>query len=116
MKKTKICSRCDFTKPMRAFNNGRNYCRDCQSADASVGRARIKRFLRKLKARLSCAHCGQDDARLLDFDHWNPETKKFDLSGAVRKRVSIATLKAELRKTVPCCVSCHRIGQWECAL
>jgi hypothetical protein len=53
---------------------------------------------------------------LLDFHHWNPQGKKFDLSGAVRKRVSLKTLKAELRKTVCYCVACHRIAHLECTL
>jgi|SRR6516165_606673 hypothetical protein len=115
--KTTICSRCNFRKPARVFNNSRGECRDCQAANALARRNTIKTFLRKLKARMRCVHCGLKDARVLEFDHWwNPDSKKFDLSGAVRKRVSLETFKAELRKTIVCCANCHRIATIECVL
>jgi hypothetical protein len=116
MMRKKICSKCDFRKPLRAFNNCRRVCRACQAADALARRNTIKTFLRKLKALTRCIHCGLRDHRLIDFHHINPDSKRFDLSRAAKKRVSIATLKRELRKCIPVCLHCHRIIHIECVL
>jgi hypothetical protein len=112
----KICRRCNFKKPLVRFNKDRNECRACQSADAAARRNTVKAFLRKLKGITRCIHCGLHDWRLIDFHHMNPDSKRFDLSRAAKKRVSIATLKRELRKCIPVCLHCHRIIHIECVL
>jgi hypothetical protein len=116
MKQKKICNRCNFQKPLVRFNEGHNDCRDCQARDAAARRDRIKVFLRKLKAFTACIHCGLRDWRLIDFHHISPDSKSFDLSGAAKKRVCLATLKRELRKCIPVCLHCHRIIHIECVL
>ena len=116
MRKTKSCRRCNFQKPLIRFNNGRNECRACQSRDAAARRNTVKTFLRKLKGITRCIHCGLRDWRLIDFHHMNPDSKRFDLSRAAKKRVCLATLKRELRKCIPVCLHCHRIIHIECVL
>jgi hypothetical protein len=76
----------------------------------------VKTFLRKLKGITRCIHCGLRDWRLIDFHHMNPDSKRFDLSRAAKKRVCLATLKRELRKCIPVCLHCHRIIHIECVL
>jgi hypothetical protein len=98
------------------FNKQRSDCRSCQASNSAARRNTIKTFLRKLKAITSCIHCGLRDWRLIDFHHVNPDSKRFDLSRAAKKRVSIATLKRELRKCIPVCLHCHRIIHIECVL
>jgi hypothetical protein len=51
-----------------------------------------------------CVDCGEDDIRLLEFDHVDREKKKINLSGAG----SIRQLQEEYMEVVNRCGMCHR--------
>ena len=44
----------------------------------------------------------------LDFDHLDGADKKFQIADALRLRVGLSTLKAELEKCEVRCANCHR--------
>ena len=69
-------------------------------------KAKIFAFIREIKERSKCAHCGMADWRCLDFHHKNPKQKEFAVSsglGFSKKRV----LK-EIKKCIILCANCHR--------
>lgn len=67
----------------------------------------IRKFLRRVKVLFGCKDCGIKDWRVLDFDHLN--NKKFNISQAVSRGMSIKTLRQEIKKCEVVCANCHRI-------
>lgn len=58
-----------------------------------------------------CQRCGNDDSRVLDFDHVDPMTKELLISQSYNKPLS--QLEAEIAKCRLLCANCHRIATWE---
>ncbi len=56
----------------------------------------------------SCATCGFDDKRALDFHHRDKNNKLFKISDQ-RGRLSESILEEEIKKCVVLCANCHRI-------
>lgn len=70
----------------------------------------------------ACVDCGNDDIRVLDFDH-RPDSDKLDgINNLARRPCSIATLQDEMAKCDIRCANCHRIitceraGDWRKAI
>ncbi len=55
-----------------------------------------------------CADCGIDDPVVLDFHHKPGIEKKFKIADAMRLRVGLNQLQAELGKCEAVCANCHR--------
>ena len=56
----------------------------------------------------SCVLCGESDIRTLDFDHLNPDTKKFNISQAARLGHDWQKVQDEISKCRILCANCHR--------
>jgi gp210 len=56
----------------------------------------------------SCAICGEDDVRVLEFDHINPKSKRFSISQAVRLGYSWPDVVVEMKKCRILCANCHK--------
>lgn len=56
-----------------------------------------------------CIDCGEDDIRVLEFDHTDPEQKSISIGHAVRGGWGIAAFEREIAKCVVRCANCHRI-------
>ena len=54
-----------------------------------------------------CIDCGETNVLALEFDHIH--SKKFDIGNALNNNVMIDLIKAEIKKCVIRCSSCHRI-------
>jgi len=68
---------------------------------------RVKRFIDKVVLLCGCKKCGYKKITgALEFHHRDPKTKSFDVKS--RLRISIDTLKKEMRKCDILCVNCHR--------
>lgn len=68
--------------------------------------------LRKLSP---CVECGNDDYRVIDFHHRNPEEKDFSISWISRFGFSDKNLIKMLNEVDKCdtlCANCHRILHW----
>lgn len=70
--------------------------------------AEIREWLAALKMASGCVDCGYADSPVaLDFDHRDPATKSFQISGNSTR--SYAALEAEIAKCDVVCANCHRI-------
>ena len=136
---TKTCSKCSIAKdPINDFYARSGKCKDCERAyqraytakirqdperyqkylayqagyQKTKGREkRINRFawLDEIKAK-PCMDCGGSfPPECMDFDHRDPSTKKFDVSGAAVSGRSIESVQAEVEKCDLICSNCHRI-------
>lgn len=68
-------------------------------------RRREKRLALISKLGGECVDCGSADAEKIEFDHKDPSTKSFNISGNFN--LSWARLVAEARKCELRCSSCH---------
>lgn len=55
-----------------------------------------------------CLLCPEREPCCMSFHHIDPATKLFDIAAAVRQKVTVAKLNAELVKCVCVCENCHR--------
>lgn len=77
-----------------------------------------------LMMRLSegCIDCGETDAVVLEMDHRDIKTKKWNISKILKTKVSIEQFVAELDKCDVVCANCHRrrtarmFGSWRAGL
>lgn len=83
-----------------------------------MGRQRAARHARLLKVRAwvksylkthPCVDCGQDDIRVLEFDHIDPRKKLFGISRGVKDGRGLKSVQAEIEKCEVRCCNCHRI-------
>lgn len=56
-----------------------------------------------------CEKCGNNDMRVLDFDHIIPSTKSFNIARAMNDRVSWKNILTEVNKCQILCANCHKI-------
>ena len=59
-----------------------------------------------------CVDCGNDDLRVLQFDHVRG-TKKYDISSIIGRGLSVKTLSDEIKKCEVRCANCHQIKTFE---
>jgi len=68
----------------------------------------LKIYILNLLKSSKCIDCGNDDFRVLEFDHVRGE-KKYNISHMVFNYVGIYKLKEEIQKCDVRCCNCHRI-------
>jgi hypothetical protein len=79
-------------------------------------RQRALDFINASKRSASCIHCGLADPRWIEFHHWNPDSKAFGISAAIRLRFSPDKIAREMVKCVAVCSNCHQIVEIECII
>jgi hypothetical protein len=55
-----------------------------------------------------CVDCGETDPVVLDFDHVDRFTKRWDIAGRIGYGLAWRTIQAEIAKCVVRCANCHR--------
>ena len=60
-----------------------------------------------------CVRCGEDDPRVFDMDHINPDLKNYNITFIVQTGMSLSFLKKELKNCQVLCANCHRIKTYE---
>lgn len=135
----KTCSVCKAKKDINEFyvrdkskNRFHSQCKDCyklkraESAkvhyekygDAYRQRARDRKAKLKKERReqlleylygKSCEHCGNDDVRVLEFDHIDPSLKSFGIARAIGDVRKWDDILQEIQKCRILCANCHRI-------
>lgn len=55
-----------------------------------------------------CKYCGESDIRCLEFHHRNPKKKKFKISEATGRGLSLKTIVKEIKKCDILCANCHK--------
>ena len=73
-----------------------------------AARRRARRFVRRFLSRSRCVDCGENDPRLLDFDHVRGK-KRRKISLMVSKGYSLDAIAHEIAKCEVRCVRCHRM-------
>ena len=111
----KTCSRCKRFKNYASFNKDKGvpdgYARQCRVCRLRTQRKSKKEYLRKvdaLKAKVSCAKCGETKAYMLDYHHNDPSTKVASISDMRDKRIAIAEIRKEIAKCTVLCANHHR--------
>ena len=70
----------------------------------NTGRS-YRREKNKLKINQICAHCGESDPELLEFDHIDQDDKSINISHCY----SAKKIKEEMHKIQFLCIWCHRL-------
>jgi hypothetical protein len=125
----KVCTRCreakspdDFNRSTRNRDGLHAYCRSCQRDHyrenserhgknvRRSARARIARLREMVVVRLraGCVDCGNQDIRVLEFDHVRG-VKVDSISEIIRRGLSVRTLEDELAKCEVRCRNCHQL-------
>lgn len=123
----KCCPKCGDADPPSGFHPTNNYCRSCghkatrawekrnpdkvraqKSRQAkrrlALGRAWVLNYLKSHP----CVDCGEADVVLLEFDHRDPATKRWNINRMLRNRFTVHQLAREVAKCDVRCANCHR--------
>ena len=68
----------------------------------------LAKFVNEYKLKHPCVDCGNDDIRVLTFDHVTDD-KEIDVSVAVHNGWSVKRLLTEIEKCNVRCCNCHTI-------
>jgi len=127
----KRCVRCKKKRALSKFrqrpdfNGTDSYCRDCRSAyskehyqankelhnkrrysNERTRRKGLRKLVREAKNK-PCSDCGNEHPYfVMDMDHLDPRTKKFDLGNPWNHTEE--AVKAEIAKCEVVCANCHR--------
>lgn len=113
----KICIKCKIAKSILSFRIRKktdndvifyNQCKSCEAEYSKQRRKNISNQLKEYKKTLKCENCGFDDYRALEFHHVT-NTKDFNISDAIRSRLSFNKILTEIEKCQVLCANCHRI-------
>ena len=130
---TKRCCTCGAVKPVTEFNKRKKAkdglqarCRNCYRRWHAANKdrhneqihARNRRIRREVMERIRqylldhpCVDCGQNDLRVLEFDHIGQKVS--EVSRMVRLGATWAAIISEIAKCEVRCANCHRIRTYE---
>lgn len=119
---TRTCKTCGKTQNTEEFVkaaiiNGKQYyrwvCSPCYSRSKQPRKDKIRDWYWNFKKKFQCEQCGEDDFRVLDFDHKDRKEKSFNISESLRRGYSVDRILAEAAKCRVLCCKCHRIKTFE---
>lgn len=127
----RVCNKCNQERESNDFffrNKKKNIkhkiCRFCQrEGKKKYARKNSERIIRNSKRRVlenkmkvfellkqsKCSDCGNDDPRVLDFDHKSQEDKFMSVSEMILNKYSWKKISLEIKKCDIRCANCHRI-------
>lgn len=125
--KTKLCTKCDTTKPIDEFSKSaargtQLYCKlCCQQRDKehyhnnTLRKKQIREYAKKTRREVSlyieslkqvgCSMCPEKEPCCMDFHHL--ENKSFTI-GEAKNSYSLESIKREIEKCIIVCSNCHR--------
>ena len=116
------CKDCGNVLPIKEFAsagtiNGVDYfrhkCVSCYSKSKSARKVVIRDQYYQLKKTLKCINCGNNDFRVLEFDHLDPNQKDFSVGEGLKLGYSFDRILNEIEKCQVLCANCHRIKTFE---
>lgn len=101
-----------YTKEQQKAYDAARYRNKKDQLRAGITRrqAEIRTKYRAYKEALCCTDCGNDDPRVIEFDHLGD--KLMDISVMVGSGYGWPRILAEMEKCDPVCANCHRIRTW----
>ena len=99
--KQKACQRAHY------LANKPDYVARARAHDA-VSLPQVKAWVLSYLRGHPCIDCGETDPVVLEFDHREGAEKAFNVSDAVRSKVALKTVQAEVAKCDVRCANCHR--------
>ena len=75
--------------------------------NAAAHKQRSYDFLCEYLSSHPCVECGEDDIRVLEFDHIDPSTKTTDVGHLMENSAGVAKLQKEIDKCRVLCANCH---------
>lgn len=127
----KTCQYCNILKSLDDFHNRarakdgkQNRCKDCNKAQrkdyykTAHGKAKNSASARGLRVNHRqklydylllhpCVDCGEVDPIVLQFDHLDPQQKKYNIAHAIKLGFAWARVLDEIEKCVVRCANCH---------
>lgn len=88
-------------------------CIPCYSKFKGIRKSAIRDQYYEIKKSSRCCICGNDDFRVLEFDHIDRSKKEFCVSNSIQRGCSLEKIKKEIDKCQVLCANCHRIKTWE---
>lgn len=136
---SKRCGTCSEMKPLTEFNRKssrrdghQEVCRECNRSSSrqyykrnreqhlAVIRKRTaarrdagRKLVAEHLAGSSCVDCGNDDIRVLDFDHRPGEQKRDGVMQLVRNGFSLSAIASEITRCDVRCRNCHAIVTYQ---
>jgi len=103
-----------YRDPLKRHVSNRRYYEANKEAIKKKKIAREKKLMSSLKAWLlkylkehPCIDCGETNPIVLEFDH--VKDKEFSIGDAIRRRISLVRVIAEVEKCSVRCANCHRV-------
>lgn len=78
-------------------------------SESAKNRFAAKQYIRDFKENHPCVDCGEEDIRVLEFDHKDRKTKISSVSEMANLGASLETVMLEIEKCEIRCCNCHRI-------
>jgi hypothetical protein len=79
---------------------------------AQLNKDRNFKYVEDIKKRSKCTDCGNNDYRVLEFDHLPQFEKIGHIATLIRKGWTIQRLDTEIAKCDIVCANCHKIRTW----
>lgn len=104
-----ICRKCSNKRSKKYYNEkGEEHKKNVAKRNHKY-RDTIRQFiLDKLKVS-ECKDCGNNDIRVLEFDHLPEFKKEYNISDMLKSSLSINLIEIEMNKCDIVCANCHRI-------
>lgn len=83
-------------------------CPEAHRLNKIKRRDKAREVIRQYKLNNPCVDCGEDDPVVLEFDHINPQEKKFVIADAVGQGRGVKSILEEISKCEVRCANCHR--------
>lgn len=118
----RTCKDCGLVQKVEKFPiskvvKGKEYhrylCVPCYYKSKQPRKDAIREAYYLLKKQLSCESCGEDDYRVLEFDHIDKSKKNFSIADGVRNGCGIERIEEEIKKCQVLCANCHRRKTWD---
>lgn len=71
-------------------------------------RAKIRQWLTAYLSAHPCVDCGESDQIVLEFDHLDPTTKRYNITDMAQRGQSLSLVQIEVSKCAVRCANCHR--------
>ncbi len=118
MSERKVCKKCNKRKALSKFRtqvkNGKEYirheCRECESKYMMEKKAEVYEEVYAFTHEHGCEECGENDVRLLHFDHLDRKKKHHSVSQLLNARSpDRKKVWKEIDKCRILCANCHAL-------